>query len=265
MTNALFQLEKELDLAVESMNPKLMILAARRILEVDPKHLPALHILAYAYATTQQFQLLYETCQLGLQHYPEDAIFHEQMYWYYLGIGTQEYLKAKEHIERAIRSNPTHAQYYRCLGEIYLINREPEKAEKHFRKAVELDPNDAEYRSRLALTLLRLHKVSESLTIAEKALKDEPNHHQNLDNVGFVYALAGRLDEAETLFREALQRWPTYEYFQKHLELVEHEKADRETRKKQGKFYTPLYLRHKGPSKIHFDEDKPAFDQNNLN
>ena len=250
----LIQLEQTLRIIINGHRSDLILEKARKILALDTSNRLAHEALIVAYNRSEQYDLMLQACRDALVLWPDDDWLYHSLYLYYLNTGV-DYLKGKEAIENAIELNPSNARYYRDLGEIYLINREADKAVKYLSKAAELDPNNAEFRSRLALGLLRLHKLRESIEMAEKALKDDPGDNDVLDTTGLIYALAGQLEKAEDLFKSALRDRPTYQYFQKHLDLVFKEKYDRENRTRQGMSYTPLYLRHKG-TKLHFDEDK---------
>ncbi len=243
-----------LHVLLEGHRGDLIVETAKKILALNPRNLDGYIGLLMGYNSMQKYDLFLEACLQAIAYWPDLAWLHYMHHIYYYSTG-EDWLKAKEAIEEAIKLDPTNAEYYRHLGEVYLVNREAEKAAKHLAKAVSLKPDNAEYRSRLALALLRTYKRDKSLKIAKQALKDDPGDSSVLDNVGFIWALAGELDDAENLFRDALRDRPTYIYFQKHLDLVMREKADREGRQQKGLKYTPLYLRHKG-TKLHFDEDK---------
>lgn len=250
----LLKLEQTLEVIIGSHRSDLILEKAHKLLAFDPNNRLAHTALIIAYNKSQEYDLMLQASQKALALWPDDDWLYYTLFLYYLNTGV-DYLKGKGAIEKAIEINPSNATYYRNLGEIYLINREADKAVKHLTKAVELDPDNAEFKSRLALGLLRLHKVRESFDMTENALKDNPSDNNVLDTTGLIYALAGELEKAEDLFKSALRERPTYEYFQKHLDLVFREKADRENRTNRGMHYTPLYLRHKG-EKLHFDEDK---------
>jgi tetratricopeptide (TPR) repeat protein len=249
------QLEHTLDVVTQTHRFDFIIDTARQILAIDPQHETATYQLIRALYHTEQIDTMFESLQFSSQYFANRSWIHYLYYLYYLHQGGAEYIKAKEHIEEAIRLQPKDPQYYRELGEIYLINREPDKASIHLSKAVELCPTNPEYRSRLALSLLRMHKVHESIQMADKALLDGANDSGVFDSVGMIYTLSGDLDKGEELFRVALRMLPTYNYYQKHIDWVLREKQDRKNRQTQNRQYTPLYLRHKG-TKLFFDEDK---------
>ncbi|MDD2942429.1 MAG: tetratricopeptide repeat protein [bacterium] len=233
----------------------LAIDCARQILLQNPVHLMAHSVLILAYNNSRQYELMYEACCVAVSKWPRHPMLYYYLSLYHFAIGgTDHYLKARDVLQRAISLNPTIAILYRKLGELYLINREPERALLHLEKAVELEPKSAEYRSRMALALLRCRKKNQALEMARAALKDEPGNPNNLDTVGMILILVGELDEAEQLFLEALRLNPTFYYFLRHIDWCRQEITERKKRLDNGEKYTPLYLRQKG-SKRYFDSD----------
>ncbi|OGC49752.1 hypothetical protein A3A69_02280 [candidate division WWE3 bacterium RIFCSPLOWO2_01_FULL_37_15] len=255
MTDITLQkLENSLEILSETHRYDLIIDIALKILSLDPQNLYATYELLRAYNNTQQYEKLIESTTRALTIWPNNDILYEFVYLYYLSKGGLEYLKARDAMQKALELNPNNAAWHRNLAEIYLINREPDKAEKYLSNAVKLKPLNAEYRSRLALSQIRLHKVKESLESISKCLRDDPDDQYVLDNAGMVYILAGEIEKAEELFRDALRRFPTYNYFQSHLDWVLKEKVDKEVRLTKGLKYTPLYIRQKDRKRF-FDEE----------
>lgn len=198
---------------------------------------------------------MHRTVSRAISLYPNEPPFYYQMYLYYLWHGGEQYVHARDSLLVCIKLDPQNAYYFRQLGEIYLINREADKAVKYLKEAVRLDPEVAEYRSRLALGLLRQHKIAECKQMAQRALSDDPDDMQVLDTVGMIYILLGELDKAEKFFRDAIRRDPTYNYFHQHMDWIKRELQDKAKRDRDGRRYTPLYIRQKG-SKRFFDEDR---------
>lgn len=234
---------------------------ASRILASEPSDAYALSCLAAAQYTEacatqddQHFSVMKSTVERALAYWPEEAHFHYMMYLYHLWYGGAQYIQARDFMLEAIRLRPLSGQYFRCLGEIYMINREADKAARYLAEAVKLSPHEAEYRCRLALALLRQHKITESVDMAERALSDAPDDMQVLDTVGMIYILLGDLGKADRFFREAIKRDPTYNYFHQHMDWIKRELHDKQRREAQGKKYSPLYKRQRQEKRF-FDED----------
>ncbi len=248
-------LERKLDNLKDSHRYDFILDTATQILAIAPTHEQANFFLIRALYGMGRYEDMLEAINGAAANFSNRAWLHFQYYLYYLYKGGQEYLKARDHIKTAISMDPSVAYYYRCAGEIYLINREADKAVPYLAQAVELAPDNAEYRARLSLGLLRMHKVRESLEMAAAALGDGAEDARVYDDIGMIYTLAGDLEKGEELFRAALRLMPTHDYFQKHIDWVIREKEDRKNRYAQGLRYTPLYLRHKGTKRF-FDEDQ---------
>lgn len=257
------QLTAELNALAGSHRYDLTRDVATRILALDPNHFGALIFLAHAQyqaarasGSDDDFTAMRRTIERALSAYPLEADLYYLLYHYYLWYGGAQYIQARNCLLTAIKLQPTTAEYYRQLGEIYLINREADKAAGYLQEAVRLSPDVAEYRSRLALALLRQHKIRESRDMAEQALRDAPDDMRVLDSVGMIYILLGDLDKADRFFRDAIRRDPTYNYFHQHMDWIKRELRDRKQRHEQGRKYTPLYIRQKGTKRF-FDEDGP--------
>lgn len=259
----LIRLSNELQALVGSHRHDLAADVATRILALDPFNkfaLDNLIVAQYQAARTSEsddaFTAMRQTTERALSMYPNDGYFYFMLFHYYLWYGGAQYIQARDCLSRCIELEPQNAEYFRWLGEIYLINREADKAAKYLQEAVRLAPTKASYRSRYALALLRQHKVKESSTMAEEALRDGPDDMGVLDDVGMIYILLGDLQKADRFFRDAIRRDPTYNYFHQHMDWIKRELRDKELREKEGRRYTPLYIRQKG-SKRFFDEDGP--------
>ncbi len=246
--------EEELQIIKDTHRTDLIIEKAQKLLALDPQNQFGTYVLITAYINSFQYDKVYEATTDALKNWPDDDRLYYYLYFYYLSRGGADYVKARDAIVKAIELSPKKSWYYRDLAEIYLINWEPEKAKNLLELAVKMDPTNAEYKSRLALASVRTKDKNAGLEMARKALSEDPDNHQVLDTVGMIYIITGELDEAEKLCRDALQRYPTREYYQSHLDWTLREKKDKAERVAGGKEYTPLYLRQKGTKRF-FDED----------
>lgn len=228
---------------------------ALEVLAIAPNDHIGLYYLGLALNNLRQYEELKDTVERAIHLHPYFPHFYYFRYLYYLSRGGVEYIEALISIREAIRLDPLVATFHRSLGEIYLINWEPEKAYEALKEAVRLAPHDAEKRSRMALALLRCRKTKEAFQIAREALSDDPDDYDVYNNVGQVFLFGGALEEAEKLFREALRRHPTWEYFQKQLTNCLREQTDKKNRLRKNLRYTPLVFRQRGRQRF-FDEEK---------
>ncbi len=122
---------------------------AREVLALAPGHPAALMYLCLASNNLGAYTDLEEAARDGVRLYPQEAHFYYYLYLFFLHIGGVTYIQARDAILEAIRLNPGSALYHRELGEIYLINWEPEKARKCLLDAARLNPKSGEIQSRL--------------------------------------------------------------------------------------------------------------------
>lgn len=227
---------------------------AREVLAISPGHQIGLMYLCRASNNLGAYDDLEESARLGIRLYPQEPHFYYYLYLFYLHIGGPTYLDACQAIKEAIRLRPETAMYHRELGEVYLINWEPEKARISLKEASRLDPNNAEIRSRLGIAELRSGNDKVAFELVRSALSLAPDDHSVYNNAGQVFLFGGELKDADGLFREALRRFPTYEYFQRQLVNCEREIIDRDNRLAKRLKYTPLVRRQKGRQRF-FNEE----------
>jgi len=232
----------------------LIIEKAREVLSELPTHRLALVFLCHAQHSLGLYEELRETAQFAIKHHPQRASFYHYLYIYYLYVGGEKYIEALRAIREAIRLSPENAIYYSELGEVYLINWEPEKARQALREAYRLKPNDAIIMSRLGLAELRCGNMDEAFNLARSALARFSDKAWVYNNVGQIYLFSGNLDEAEEHLHQAVQKCPKDEYFQRQLLTCKKEQENKKQRLSQGLEYVPLVRRQKGTKRF-FDEE----------
>lgn len=229
---------------------------ALEALAISPGHPEALRYLCLAANDTGNYEELKAAAEEGVRLHPQESRFFYYLYLYYLALGGPLYRVACNLIQEALRLSPQNAGYHRELGEVYLVNWEPEKARIALREAARIDPSNGEIVSRLGIAELRCGNFREAFRLARSSLPLAPDDFNVYNNCGQIFLFGGELEEAEAMFREALRRFPTYEYFQRQLSNCEREKTDRAQRLAKKLRYTPLVRRQKGRKRF-FDEDAP--------
>jgi len=140
-----------------------------RILESDPNHADALHLLG--------------------------VIDHQ--------LGRHEL--AVRRISRAIELNPNAAAFHANLGAALAALGKPVEAEASYRRALQLKPDFAEAHNNLANALKDQGRLDEAVAGCTRALQLKPDYVDALNNLGAALVKLGRMDEALTSFRRALQ------------------------------------------------------------
>jgi len=236
---------------------KAYVVARHIIKNIDPKNKFAFQALIKAWEGYGNVQVIdpQPYTSKAVEYFPEESWSHEALAMYYFWQGEENYLKSRKQFEKGLEIDPDNKKFHRMLGEIYLINREPDKAIVYLKKAWDLDPENTEYMTRYAISLVRQQRIQEATELVEQALKKDRLDEYVYDNIGMVYILLGELDRAEKYFKRACEILPKYSYFQSHVEWIEKEKQDKNNRLALGKWYTPLYIRQKNIKRF-FDGDK---------
>jgi protein O-GlcNAc transferase len=146
----------------------------RQILEVEPHHPDALHLLGV----------------LAMQ------------------VGDNE--GAAGLIAGAIRAHPSHPVYHFNLGVALQAQGKTDTAIEHYRQAVLLAPNYAEAHNNLALALQSLGKLDMAIEHYRLALALQPGYANVHSNMGVALFDRGELGAAVERFRNALALQPDY-------------------------------------------------------
>jgi tetratricopeptide (TPR) repeat protein len=144
----------------------------RRLLEQDPGHAEALHLLG--------------------------VLYHEA--------GRQE--EAAEWIGRALARAPANAEFHYNLGVAQQLLGRREEAAASYREAIRLQPGRAQAHNNLGHLLLGQGRPDEALDCLREALRLKPDYPEAFNNLGHVFERQGRLEEAVTYFRQAVSLLP---------------------------------------------------------
>jgi DNA-binding winged helix-turn-helix (wHTH) protein/TolB-like protein len=133
------------------------------------------------------------------------------------GNPTEQYLKAKTTIEKALTIDDNLAEAHSYLGEMK-VNFEWDfaGAEREHRKAIELNPNSAAARRMYALLLGLLGRADESIAEIKTAIDLEPASVLNHKIYGEILYFARRYDEAIVQLKRSVEmdanHSPTYKW-----------------------------------------------------
>lgn len=190
-----------------------------------------------------KYDLVIEIGKTALLLWPEDGSLHFALARCYFALGGDDYMSAKEAIQKAIKLSPENALYHRTLGEILLMNNDCEGSLVPLREAIRLDPSNPEFVARLSVALVQCGDLTEASRLIEGALVDGSQSEAVLDHAGMYRLLTGDVATAEELFRGAVQIAPENEYLLGHLEWAIREQSEKRRREKMGEPYVPLYMR----------------------
>jgi len=137
--------------------------------------------------------------------YPNDERAHNQLGTIYFG--RQDYEKAIDAYNNAIKINPKYSPPYNQLGYAYRFLENYDKAEIAFKKYIELIPNDPNPYDSYAELLMKMGRHEESIEYYKKALQINP--HFVASHVGIATNLtctnrhAKAREQADLLYKNA--------------------------------------------------------------
>lgn len=112
-------------------------------------------------------------------------------------------------LQRAVRLAPGIHSIRANLGALLLAQGQAEAAWSHLAKAVELAPDQPAYLANLGRAALDLDRVDEGANACERALRIAPGHVPALVTLSAIERVRGRLDVGEACARTALDLLPT--------------------------------------------------------
>lgn len=183
--------------------------AYRRILESDPDHPDALHLLGVTLIQRGQSDQAVALIERAIARRPNIGIYHANLASAFQSLRRHD--DAIAHADKAISLDPKVAsRAYHIAGIAFGDSGQHDDAAFCFSKSLEADPNLVEARLMLSVALDRLGRYDESVAqqkqairLAEDAVLRSPNSGEVRMLLGRVYAIAGRSEEAADAYRAA--------------------------------------------------------------
>ena len=127
------------------------------------------------------------------------------------GRGDEDALqKALEQYKKITQQDPSDAESWTTLGNLYRANSNPTEAEKAYKAALAADPNNAETLGSLARLYLDNHDLKSALEKFQAAADKEPSD-QTYAELGEALSDAGKHREALDAFQKAFEMSPDNE------------------------------------------------------
>ncbi|MGO9922519.1 MAG: tetratricopeptide repeat protein [Isosphaeraceae bacterium] len=174
----------------------------RQVLEVDPEHVDALHLLGVTSTQLGQHEQAGEYLLRALKLRPEKPEVHNN-----LGVVLKKQGRLEEAIacyHHALLLRPDYPQAHNNLGIALLERGQLEEAENCLRAAIGLEPNYAEAYTQLGVVLLRRGKTQEAAASCEEALRLRPGYPEAHRNMGMLRLILGDFERG---WQEYEWRW----------------------------------------------------------
>jgi protein O-GlcNAc transferase len=179
----------------------------KKILEKQPSHFDALHMLGVLSSQLRNHVLALQYIGRALQINPESFYAHYNLGNVLKSMGQDE--KALSSYQKALQLNPDFVPPYLLLGEIYLKKGRLDEAMDCFQKALNLDPDIAEAYNNLGVALKGKGRLPEAITSFQRALQLKPDFSNAYYNLGNTLREEGRLKEAGDAYDMAVRCQPS--------------------------------------------------------
>jgi tetratricopeptide (TPR) repeat protein/ADP-heptose:LPS heptosyltransferase len=171
-----------------------------QILQVEPRHVDALHLLGVLAHQTGRNDLAIAYIGKAIAQNANRAPFHSNLGAAYQALGKLS--EAEACYRQALQLQPAYAQAHNNLGLALLDQGKLDEAEASFRRAVGLKPDYVEAYNNLGSTLHWLGRLGEAVKHYQHALHLDPRDAEAHKNLAQTWLLLGNFE----------QGWPEYEW-----------------------------------------------------
>jgi len=180
----------------------------RQILQADPQHIEALHLLGLLAHQVGRSDLAVGYFDQALRLRPNWPEAHNHRG---LALRAQGRLaEAVASYQQAVRCLPNYAEAHGNLGNALKALGQAADAAASYRQALRLKPDYAEVHCNLGVVLSEQGKLDEAVAGFRQALHFKPNLAQAHNNLGNALRAQGQLEEAVASYRQALRYLPDH-------------------------------------------------------
>ncbi|MDM8523367.1 tetratricopeptide repeat protein [Desulfococcaceae bacterium HSG8] len=209
LNNPVPDIEKEFALALQYHQSGQLQAAEeiyKKLLEIQPDHPDALHLLGVAAHQTGKNDTAEELINRAIQINPLNPNYYNN-----LGASFRARGKLKEAIscyEKTLQVSPDYAEAHNNMGNVFREMGRLNDAVSSYKKALELRPSMMGAYKNLGATLRNQGKLDEAIEYYKKALEIQPDHIGVYNNLGNAYRDQGRIQEAVTCYQRLLEIQP---------------------------------------------------------
>jgi protein O-GlcNAc transferase len=178
----------------------------KKILEKQPDHFDALHMLGVLCSQRRNHDLAIQYIGRALQINPDSFFAHYNLGNVLKSMGQDE--KALSCYQKSLQLNPDFVLSYLLLGEIFLKRDRLDEAITCYQKALQLNPDIDEAYNNLGVALKGKGQLQEAIAYYRKALQLNPDFANAYYNLGTTLREEGRLKEAIDAYDMAVRSRP---------------------------------------------------------
>jgi protein O-GlcNAc transferase len=205
------QLQSMLQQAIEAFqggNLGSAELILKRVLQVDSKNLPALHILGLIKASQASYKEAVDFLSKAARIHPKDASIQYNLAKALSDCGLDK--ESIPHHKKAVELSPMNPEAWLNYGKTISNLGRYDEALIFYDKALSLEPNYAQAALNKGATLKELGRYEEAIAFAERAIELSPNLAEGWMNKGVALKNLKRYEEAMAHYDQALSLKPDY-------------------------------------------------------
>jgi tetratricopeptide (TPR) repeat protein len=180
----------------------------RKVLQHQPKHAPALHLLGVIAHQSNKTELAIKLIADAIAINPMEPLFHSNRGEMCRILGRLD--GAIDHGQQAIKLNPQSASALSNLGIAYYDQKDLDKAEIYQKKAIAINSSCLPALNNLGSICRDNKDKDKAVEYYRQVVAINPNHLESVNNLGAVLVEQEKYDEARTILIKALQLNPNY-------------------------------------------------------
>jgi tetratricopeptide (TPR) repeat protein len=180
----------------------------RRILQTEPNHPDALHLLGLIAREAGQTEAAIQLIQRAIGISPDTASFRSNLAMIYEQAGRYDDCEAAA--RGALALNPDDGNALHCLANALRATDRHEEAAGIYAAAVEIVTDDPTLWSNYGATLQTLGRADEAVPMLERAVTLSPGQAELHSNLGNARLAAGQAEAAVQSYRDALRLDPSF-------------------------------------------------------
>lgn len=199
----------------------------RQIVQKQPGHADAQHLLGLVYHQTGQHDQAYTHIARAISLNAQAALFHNNLGEVCCALNRLK--EAQACYAKALSLQPELLEAHRNIGLILLAQNMPDQAETYLRQVIQRHPNYLGGYWALLTVLKDQNQQEDILSICDVGLEHNPLDLSLLHAKGHTLRTMGQLDQAAQHYRQAIKRQPEVPELYRYLTLVLMQLGDTES------------------------------------
>ncbi|MHB1098541.1 MAG: tetratricopeptide repeat protein [Burkholderiales bacterium] len=198
----------------------------RQIIQKQPDHADAQHLLGLVYHQTGQHDLAYTHITRAISLNAHAALFHNNLGEVCRALNRLD--EAQACYARALALQPTLLEAHRNIGLTLLAQNKPDQAEIYLRQLIARHPKYLGGYWALLTVLKERNKPEEILQVCDAGLEHNPLDLSLLHAKGHTLRAMGQLEQSARHYRQAIERQPQAPELYRYLTVVLMQSGDTE-------------------------------------